>query len=225
MLKVAYVGFMTDVHPDWRAFCPPPVPPANYKDLDKIQAWTDKATEKQTSEAKDKPLTGKISEFYLFERPYFNASDDDDERDTLIDRGSMDWPNCTALEILSDYDRIFVLNAGVFAVLARMEHVDARGQLSNDNNWIVTSRLTHFSLLSFNPKDVPKLFDPIDLLVSSTAEENCDPYKVLLRLVGKGDLPGFLSLGQPDAQLPYMHGRTAAERALIALEIARRLGA
>ena len=206
-MKTAYIGFMTDVHSNWRTFCPPLFAPSNYKDPLKIQEWMDRATERQTKEAKDKPLTGRISEFYLLESP----RPDHVGLPPVIDKGAMNWPNQTALEIVSLYDRIFVLNAGVFAVLARMEHLDVHGQISQDFNWIITSRLSHVPLIYSSPQTAPRLFDPIDLLVSSTAEENCNPEAVMHRLTGQ--------------TLAIAQGRTANERALTAFEVAKRLGA
>lgn len=150
-MKTAYVGFLTDVHPSWRDFCFPPIPPANYKDPVKIQEWIDRYTEKQEDEAKNKPLTGKIKDFHLFEK-----------RDALkVDKGAITWPDQTVLEIISLYDRIFVLDVGIFSVLARMEHLDMYGRISSDYNWIITSRMSHFPMLFENPQVAPRLFDPI----------------------------------------------------------------
>jgi hypothetical protein len=199
-MKTAYVGFMTNVQQNWRSFCPAPVPPANYKDPVKIQEWMDRTTEKQVKEAEDKPLTGRISEFCLLER----------HGEEVVDKGNMSWPDTSALEIISLYDRIFVLNVGIFSVLARMEHLDMRGTISPEYNWIITSRLTHVPLIFNTPQSAPRLFDPIDLLVSSTAEENRNSELVMIRLTGRPD----------DSH----KGRTAAERAKLALMVAQKLG-
>lgn len=200
-MKTAYVGFVTTVHPDWKQFCPQLSAPGNYKDPIKIQDWLDKATEKQMNEACDKPLTGKIAEFHLIERG------DDGEARSL---GAAGWPEATILEIISGYDRIFVLKTGVFATLTRMEHLDARGRLLPAYDWIITSRLTHVPLLR-DACNAPKLFDPVDLLVSSTADENCNTVSVMRRITRQEE--------------PRFNGRTAEERALLALEVAGCLGA
>ena len=211
-MKTAYVGFLTDVHSSWKDFCMPPVPPANYKDPAKIHEWLERYTEKQEVEARNKPLTGKIKDFYLFER----------RDESRVDKGVMGWPDQTALEIISLYDRIFVLNVGIFSVLARMEHLDLRGRISPEYNWIITSRMAHYSLLSDNPQAAPKLFDPIDLLVSSTAEENRNIALVMSRL--SLPLKGLESEEVEEDIKDLCINQTARELALIAFDVADRLG-
>jgi len=200
-VKTAYVGFTTDTREDWESYCPTPTPPASYKDPVKIQDWMNKAVEKQAVEAKDKPLTGKITGFHLFEL-----------EGHISDKGAAGWPGRPVLTILSNYKRIFVVRAGIMAVLSRMEYIDRNATLGACN-WIITSRMTHFPLIYEDPKNAPKIFDPIDLLVSSTAEENCDPLLVLARLQKP------LNMAFPGAK-----GATAADWARLSMGVAMLLG-
>lgn len=179
-MSTAYVGFTTTTHERWEEVSPEPQAPANYKDQEKIMAWIETARARQAVTACDRPLTGKIKDFFLVEKTGPTLADH-----RVVAKGG--WPKKTALEILSGYKRIFVIRAGVLAVLARAEHIDRYGTVQPQHKWIFTTRMQHFPLLYEKPALAPKLYDPIDILVSSTAEENCDPGLVLRRYPAIGD--------------------------------------
>lgn len=173
-MRTAYIAFSTRTVAEFEHYLPEPKAPSNYKDPVKIAEYVGAAKAKQFVDAPSKPLTGVLADVKMLMRT---------DTSKKVDNVALAWPDEPIATYLLNYDRVSVFNLGEFIRLARIDWIERKGSLTTEMMWLAFSELTNRTLIR-----PPFIFDPINRLVDSVAEEACDPFLVAKRFLKVDDI-------------------------------------
>jgi hypothetical protein len=160
-MRVICVGYTTTVVSGVEQLMAPISPPARWKDPEKINEYLiDKQAEQQKG-ASMRTLTGAFKEIVAV-------------CDGKVVEG-IDWSVTPVVEMLFGYDMIAIIEANLFRSLAIADKIDKRGQLSEEDLFLVTSQRSGLPYLMNKDEGYrPTLFDPVHAITGSSAAESND---------------------------------------------------